>query len=220
MQTNFGEIEAEYLCTTKNKDQYFYVREFRDMVGNEFWVNDTGIITLYFWFKSEKNLTNEIDEYKAIEIANNFIEKYDYLDFNDYIIKVDYKDWQEKFIVTYQKFINEVATADCAEVTVDLYGNIYCFSSQFLGMIPKDLELDFDFERINNSIISRLDDIFSREKKNFDEVNYDLSNFELIMLDYNKYALVYNVKIDCVEIDKTNEDLKYHEGSLITFLVK
>ena len=193
VKTNIGDIEADYVSTLKILYQYFEIKEYKDSDNNTFRVNDKGIITHYFWFKNAKDNTKLINESDALNIANEFISKF--VDKEDYKISITFREDTEKYVIQYVKYIGDLKTSDEATIKIDKYGNLYDFESSFFGMIKKDVSLDFDYQNIENTITSKLDLAYESIKADYDNVHYNLNDYTLIMLDEDKYALIYSVDV-------------------------
>ena len=215
VKTNLGEIEAEYVSTQKILYQYFEVKEYKDVDGNTFRVNQFEQITHYFWFENNNKSEERIDATQALIIANDFIEKFN--NPGDYKISVDFKEDTLKYIVQYTKYIGNLKTSDQATIKIDLFGNLYSFTSSFFGMISKDSKVEFDFDEISTCIMKRLNEIYSDAKTKYDDVSYDLTNVILLPLDENNSGLIYSVEITC---KNKAGDYEQITSGMTLFLVK
>ena len=196
VKTNLGDIEADYSFSIKCKYQYFYVKEFKDMDKNIFRVDSNGKVTDYLWFNNKGEDDKKINNEEALVIANNFIEKSTNID--DYKISVKYDENNNMYAIEYEKYIGDVITADHAIIKIYDNGNLYSFSSSFLGMISIDSEISFDYERIHNDIVLRLDEIYKSAKKKYDKVEYEIQNYKIILLENGEFGLIYSVDIHCI----------------------
>ena len=107
-------------------------------------------------------------------------------------------------MISYNKYINEIKTADQAIIEVDRNGNLYSFYSTLLGQIPNDTILEYDMDRINNMVIERLDDEYKGIKKEFDLIRYKNFEYILAMIKEKTFAIVCIVDVECVKLFDDN----------------
>lgn len=203
VNTNIGPIEADYQMTKQNVGQYYYTYEYTDLNQNTFSVMNNGRIVNYYWYNVEKS-TIEKEEDEILKIANDFFIKNG--DINDYTITINHEN--EKYIVKYVKYIDEIESADSATISIDKYGNLEYFVSTFLGMIKKDTSIGVPMDEINNRVLEQLDEIYIDSKKEYDDITYESIKYRYIMVDDN------NCGIECYATVNASKNID--GGSLST----
>lgn len=202
LETKLGPIEGEYLGSRVRLFEYFTTKEYKDSNNDTFEIAENGNICSYFWGRSNQIKTDQITKEECLEIANSFLSNF--VNVTDYSINVELKEGVDMYVISYNKYINEIKTADQAIIEVDRNGNLYSFYSTLLGQIPNDTILEYDMDRINNMVIERLDDEYKGIKKEFDLIRYKNVDNTLAMINEKTFVIVCTVDVECVNLFDDN----------------
>ncbi len=102
-----------------------------------------------FGIKTSAESEAVLNEEECIKKANEFFCKV--ASINDYTKTVSYKEVDKIYIVEHYKYVDGIKTYDSAEIEAKLSGQLSSYSAFLLGMIPKDLKLNYNMEEIDKN---------------------------------------------------------------------
>ena len=191
---------------------YVYLTE----EGVEFLIDETGMLTHYFW-KDEPLQDTKKTKDECVMIARDFLAGY--VDVDQYEIEVDdHPDGRELYEVKFYKKLGDFQTTDTAWVTVKADGSIYLYSSFMLGKVDKDAisAASVDLEKIRASVNERLNSIYKDVKDYYSRVEYDEKYVELTTLKDGSLGVIYTVDVRFIE---TRGEYEIWRSERISFVV-
>ena len=191
---------------------YVYLTE----EGVEFLIDETGMLTHYFW-KDEPLQDTKKTKDECVMIARDFLAGY--VDVDQYEIEVDdHPDGRELYEVKFYKKLGDFKTTDTARVTVKADGSIYLYSSFMLGKVDKDAisAASVDLEKIRASVNERLNSIYKDVKDYYSRVEYDEKYVELTTLKDGSLGVIYTVDVRFIE---TRGEYEIWRSERISFVV-
>lgn len=192
-------IKGKYLKTEYFDFNYYPTYEYVDDNGNLFCIDPEGKLTYYFWGNPEETGI-ELSKEECISVVDEFVS--DIIDVSKYQLKVDVKE--NKYEVTYTKFVDNTETTESICVVVLFTGNLYSYSSFMLGKIPEDATNDFDMDKVKESVTNRLDIMFEDAKHRYDEVKYTEVATQYTILKDGQEALICTVDVECINNFETS----------------
>lgn len=209
LKTNLGELKGKYFDTTKTPFHTIksYMLDTKDVID----IDETGKVVRYVWSDRNKDTSTLYTQDECVEKAKLFLK--DYIIIDDYAIEVTREN--DSYIVNCCKYVQGVKTDDYAYVRIDQYGNMGAFVSGYLvGMINKDVKLDFDFDEIRSQVIQKLDKEYELLKKQYD-FTYEIE-FTIVLIRKNKYALICETNT----LFKSKDNSNLQMGDKMKFLIK
>ena len=194
------EITGYYEFTTSEAFDYFpsYIYHFSDNSGY-FCVDETGKITAYSVYQNGVDKTEALSENKYISIAKDFVNG---------ILNEDTIDWSQVKVekdgfyiyVVFERYLNEIKTAERFFVEMTRSGDVCWFSAHMLGRIPDDIDLSA-IESPNTEIVvyRRLDEIndgLSKETRENYKITYCLPEPVLSVLADGTPCFIYDARIN------------------------
>ncbi len=188
VQTNIGVIRGKYTNTGIKMFDYYYFDDYEDVDGNSFSVTQQGKLSTYIWYKNNEESEVVLSEEECVKKADEFFCKV--ANINDYTKTVSYKEEDKIYIVEYYKYVDGIKTYDSAIIKVKLSGQLASYSAFLLGMIPKDLKLNYNMEEIDKKLLKRMEKRYEPTKAYYDYIEYGEREYYLVLLKKNKYCLV------------------------------
>lgn len=194
---------------------YFPTYVYVDSDKNTFHIDPSGMLTFVF-MRGSSSEGPELSQDEYIQIAKDFLGNI--IDISPYDISIEYASFSQTYEIEFKKIINGINTTDTATVSLNINGELHCYSSFMLGKVTPDRFPDsIDLKGIEESIFQRLDQMFAEVKKYYDRIDYREPIYQLTILKDGSAAVVCTVAIDCVEILPNNYE--GHIGELLSFVI-
>ena len=185
-----------YQSTQYNGYNYFPTYQYLDFDGNDFQIDDRGLLVSYFWGSSSEK-TEELSQEECLQVAKDFFD--DIVDINQYTITIDQEDHPKRYVVTFTKYVDGLATTDSATVDVQCNGQLYSYFSFMLGRIPSDLSVKgINTEDIEAQVYRKMDQIYEEAKKGYSRVEYGKPEMRLTVLKDGNIGMVCWLDVDCI----------------------
>ncbi len=205
---------GSYQKTQYREYNYFPSNCYLDADGNNFAIDDTGILTSYFWGEPSSNgavLTKD----ECLQIAKKFVG--DIVDVNQYDIQITDNKGLERYEITFTKYVGELKSTDSASVIVKYDGSLYSYSSFMLGKVnTAEISNAIDTDKATASVETRLNEIYSEAKTKYSRVVYNEPVILLTSLKDGSTGLIYSVVVDCIN---SYEDVDEILSERINFVV-
>lgn len=203
--------EADYKDSRIRFFEYYKTHRYKTADCATFYISSFGTICNYFHGLSEKEsesnvvLTEAECIQKACSILNNYVNT------DDYTIQAKYNADDKRYDISFRKYVGGFMCADLADISIRETGDVYSFSSEMLGQIPVDADIDFDKDMIEKQVIAKLDNEYAEIKATCDSVQYNNIKYYLTKDENGKFALVCSLDVDCIthyeEFDELRSEL-------------
>jgi len=193
---NGKKSSGDYLATEFRSYNYYPEFQYQDENKDTFTIDDTGMLTSYFWgTPSQKKTPLTMDA--CLQIAKDFVGEI--VDIDSYRISIEDEKAKERYVVSFEKYVNGIKTTDSASVTVQYDGTLYSYSSFMLGRVSDGVAVsESDIKSAASSIIKKLNLIYVDAKKQYSRVEYGAYSYTLSVLKDGSTALIWYVNVDCV----------------------
>ena len=191
------EVAGEYVETEIRFSEFYKTHKYRDENNRFFSVTDDGKLCAYFFGNRSSEDDNErtYTESECIDIARKFLSNI--TDVSEYTVTTVFDEDRRLYTVSFVKYADGFRCSDRADIRIEETGYIYSFSSTMLGRMSSDATTNFDEEAIRSQIVSKLDSEYSKAKQAYDDVSYENFDYELIIDDDGKYALICSIDVKC-----------------------
>ena len=191
------EVAGEYVETEIRFSEFYKSHKYRDENNRFFSVTDDGKLCAYFFGNRSSEDDNErtYTESECIDIARKFLSNI--TDVSEYTVTTVFDEDRRLYTVSFVKYADGFRCSDRADIRIEETGYIYSFSSTMLGRMSSDATTNFDEEAIRSQIVSKLDSEYSKAKQAYDDVSYENFDYELIIDDDGKYALICSIDVKC-----------------------
>ncbi len=217
LSLNGRTVEAEYAYSTYRDYDYYPTHTYRTEDRSLYSITDDGELNGFLCFcdqETVKDTDTIYTEEECRDIAATFLSRY--TDVENYSVETSYDAEGRNYSFFFKKYINEIGSADKAEIRISENGHIHYMGAFMLDKIPTDAQIDFDFEEIEGQITARLDEMYADAKEVYDRVEYDFERYTLTMDENGEYMLVCKVVVGCYT---DSENGSSRRGSLHRFVV-
>lgn len=192
------EVAGEYVETEIRFSEFYKTHKYRDENNRFFSVTDDGKLCAYFFGNRSSEDDNErtYTESECIDIARKFLSNI--TDVSEYTVTTVFDEDRRLYTVSFVKYADGFRCSDRADIRIEETGYIYSFSSTMLGRMSSDATTNFDEEAIRSQIVSKLDSEYSKAKQAYDDVSFENFDYELIIDDDGKYALICSIDVRCI----------------------
>lgn len=191
-------VEMEYAYSIYRTGDYYPTHAYRAEDFSRYSVTNDGELNGFICYCNQEKVKDSdtiYTEEECRDIATTFLSRY--TDVENYSVETRYYAEDRRYSFFFKKFINEIESADEAEIRIAENGHIFYMAAFMLNKIPTDAQFDFDFEEIEGQITARLDEMYAEAKEVYDRVEYDLERYTLTMDENGEYMLVCDVVVGC-----------------------
>lgn len=178
---------------------YYPSRKYTTEDGIEFDLDERGSLA-YCYLGNTTPMEEHKTQEECVAIAEKFLSAI--VDIDEYDVIVEDQKEQERYEITFEKYINGMKTTDSAIVKVRYDGALYSFSSFMLGRVQVDLDSlqSIDIDKVGKSVETKLDREYAEAKKRFSCVEYSMPIMLLTTLKDGMPGVVCVVDVDCSNI--------------------
>lgn len=210
-------VTGSYVETEKRFSEFYNTHKYKDENSRYFSLTEDGKLCTYFFGNNSSDNKNKqiYTEAECINIASEFISNI--TDVSQYTVTAVFNDSRKMYTVSFVKYADGFRCSDRADIMIDETGYIYSFSSAMLGRISSTATTKFDSKKVQEQVISSLDNEYSKAKQSYDKVVYEDFDYELTVDGNGEYALICSVKVAC-----TNSYGEYEaiDSELIQLLIR
>ncbi len=191
------EVAGNYIESEKRFSEFYETHQYKDDKNRYFSLTDEGKLCTYFFGSNPSEDDNErtYTESECIDIAKTFLS--DIVDVSQYTVTSSFDEGRRMYTVSFIKAADGFRCSDRADIKIEETGYLYSFSSTMLGRISSDAATNFDRENIQDKIVSKLDNEYSKAKQIYDKVSYENFDYELTIDDEGEYALICSIDVKC-----------------------
>ncbi len=188
-------IAGNYVETEKRFSEFYKTHKYKDENNRYFSLTDDGKLSTYFFGNDSSNNNNKQLHTKAecIDIASKFVSNF--TDVSEYTTTALFNESRKMYTVSFEKYVDGFKCSDRADIMIDETGYIYSFSSTLLGRIPSTATTKFDSKTVQEQIVSKLDNEYSKVNQSYDKIEYKNFDYELTVDGNGEYALICSVKV-------------------------
>ncbi len=213
------ELIGEYSGTNYPLFNYYPVATYVNENENySFRLDDKGMLVNYL--DSKKSIaSDEISKSECEKLAKDFISEI--VDISEYTISVSEKErlYFDKdkevmgYTISFEKYVNDVLTADSATISIRCDGTIYNFDSIQLGRIDVNSDISkIDIPNTLKVIHQQMEFVYQNSYNYYHTIEYETIDSFIIKLKDGSLGMYY-----CVEVTAINSD--YEKANQTVFLV-
>ncbi len=190
-------VAGNYIETEKRFSEFYNTHTYKDKENRYFSLTDDGKLCAYFFGNcSIQNGSERIyTESECIDIASTFLS--DIIDVSHYTVTTTFNESRRMYTISFVKYADGYRCSDRADIMIEETGYIYSFSSTMLGRISPEAVTNFDYEKMYDQIVSKLDREYSNAKQVYDDVSYENFDYELTINSEGEYALICSIDVKC-----------------------
>ena len=210
-------IAGNYVETEKRFSEFYKTHKYKDENNRYFSLTEDGKLCTYFFGNSSSNNENKetYTEDECIHIASDFVSNI--TDVSEYTITAVFDESRKMYTVSFEKYVDGFKCSDRADIMIDETGYIYSFSSTLLGRIPSTATTKFDSKTVQEQIVSKLDNEYSKVNQSYDKIEYKNFDYELTVDGNGEYALICSVKVACIN---SYDEYETIDSELVQLLIQ
>ena len=210
-------IIGNYVETEKRFSEFYNTHTYKDENNRYFSLTEDGKLCTYFFGNDSSNSENKkvYTEAECVKVASKFVSNF--VDVSEYTISTVFNENRKMYTVSFEKYIDGFKCSDRADIMIEETGYMYSFSSTMLGRISSTATTKFNSKTVQEQIVSRLDNEYSKVNQNYDKIEYKNFDYELTIDGNGEYALICSVKVACI---KSYGEYETIDSELIQLLIQ